>query len=330
LQQIDGGFRKLDLGDVNPEIGMIYPHFPSVGPSGQIAFIGSKSAHPHELYWKESPDAPVKCLTNYNRVFEEIELGAVKSITWPVEDGMWGSGVLIYPPHYEEGTSYPLVVQIHGGPMLTSTEAFDQYGQRRAAKGWFVFCPNYRGSNGSGMTYQSAVIKDAGAGPARDIMAGLAKVQDTVKVDDKRIALTGWSYGGFMSVWLAAHHNCWAAATAGAAVTDWIDWYALSDINVFVSYAFGGPPWGDNRRTYVEQSPITHAHGIKCPMLILANTHDERVPTTQSFKLYRALRDNKVPVKFIAYPMPGHVPMDPVHHRDIGRRIARWLEEHFR
>jgi dipeptidyl aminopeptidase/acylaminoacyl peptidase len=150
-------------------------------------------------------------------------------------------------------------------------------------------------------------------------------------VDDKRLAVTGWSYGGYMTTWLIGHHQVWKTAIAGAAVTDLADQYNLSDGNVIRRHIYGGSPWvGDAEKRYREQSPITYARQVKTPTLILATTGDARVTVTQSYKFYHALKDNGVEVKFIAYPVAGHYPSDPVRQKDVYRRWVGWLDEHLR
>jgi len=265
----------------------------------------------------------------------------VESISWDGPDGFKEHGVLVYPPDYNENKKYPLVLVIHGGPMWTSTQGFTFRGQPlysygffrhlMAARDWIVFDPNYRGSNNMGREYQRAIINDAGDGPGRDVMAGIAAVKEKVLVDEDRIALYGWSYGGFMTTWLIGHYQGFKAAVAGAAVTDWLDYYNLADINVWTGYGLGGSPWlNNNVKNYLEQSPITYAPNIRTPTLILSNTDDPRVTVTQSYKLYHALKDNGVPVQFIAYPLPGHFPADPVHQRDVYRRSIEWIERYFK
>tara|TARA_B100000315_G_scaffold252938_1_gene290753 strand:+ start:4423 stop:4839 length:417 start_codon:yes stop_codon:yes gene_type:complete len=125
-------------------------------------------------------------------------------------------------------------------------------------------------------------------------------------------------------------HEGWAVAVAGAAVTDWYDWYNLADMNVWSGYGLGGSPWlNDNAQAYWNQSPMKYAHNIRTPMLILPNTLDPRVSVTQCYKLFHALKDNEVAVKFVAYPIPGHFPQDPIHVRDIYDRWIDWIEKHF-
>ena len=123
---------------------------------------------------------------------------------------------------------------------------------------------------------------------------------------------------------------CSLACASGAAVTDWYDWYNLADMNVWSGLGLGGSPWlNDNAGAYWQQSPMAHAHRIRTPTLILSNTGDARVTVTQSYKLYHALRDNDCEVQFIAYPIPGHFPEDPVHQQDVFERWVAWIAERF-
>jgi dipeptidyl aminopeptidase/acylaminoacyl peptidase len=118
---------------------------------------------------------------------------------------------------------------------------------------------------------------------------------------------------------------------AGAPVTDWMDQYNLGDGNVRRAYGFGGSPWTSDERmkAYADQSPMTYASKIRTPTLIMTNMGDYRVPPTQAFKLYHAIRDNGVESKFIGYPLPGHNAADPVHQRDVQRRWMEWIADHF-
>lgn len=222
------------------------------------------------------------------------------------------------------------MLRIHGGPALSSRVAWELPALSMAAEGWLVFSPNYRGSSNQGMAFQSAVLGDPGEGPARDVMSGVEHLKGLGIVDDKRMAVSGWSYGGYMTVWLTAHYQGWAAAVAGAAVTDWFDSYNAADLTDLFRIEMGGSPWVDgNAEAYRRASAITYANQIRTPTLILALSGDERVPITQSFKLYHALKDNDVPVKFVAYPLSGHDPSDPVHMRDVYRRWIAWISERF-
>lgn len=323
--QLDGTYEIVNTNEINPSLGNM-----DVSKSDEIVFIGSTSSKAPELYYMKDYHSTPAVLTAFNEAISELTLGKVSSINWSTEDGFYADGVITYPPDFSERKKYPLVLYIHGGPMGSSIENFNFVAQAMAAKGWIVFEPNYRGSNNLGKAYQSAVINDAGEGPGKDVMAGIEAVKALGNIDKSKIAVSGWSYGGYMTVWLTSHYQGWKAAVAGAAVTDWFDWYNMADMNVWSGYGLGGSPWlNDNAENYRRQSPITYAHQIKTPTLILSNTLDQRVTVTQSYKLFHNLKDNGVETKFIAYPIPGHFPQDPVHRKDVYKRWISWIEDHF-
>jgi dipeptidyl aminopeptidase/acylaminoacyl peptidase len=327
LQPLTGEARRLVLGKLNPD-GDSGPEL-CVGKGGSIAFVGSHAHSPVELYYMDSPTASPRRLTQFNEPIATLALGNQEAIEWQGPDGWREDGILIYPPDFAPGRKYPLVLLIHGGPQSASTQTFQELGQLLAAQGYLVFRPNYRGSDNLGNAYQTAIINDTGDGPGRDVIAGLSAVEQRGFVDTNRIAVTGWSYGGYMTVWMIGHYRVWKAAVAGAALVNWYEDYNLSDFNVQDRDFFGGSPWtAQFAKAYVAQSPITYASKIRAPTLILSDTGDERVPITQSYALYHALRDNGVPTKFIAYPTSGHWPHDPVRTRDIYQRWIEWLDQY--
>jgi dipeptidyl aminopeptidase/acylaminoacyl peptidase len=163
-------------------------------------------------------------------------------------------------------------------------------------------------------------------------MAGVDLLIKKGIADSAKMAVSGWSYGGYMTTWLLGNYpDRWRAGVAGASVTDHVDQYAFSDIHSAVATYYGGSPFTDPKRlqAYRDQAPITYAMKIKAPTLVLSDTGDQRVPVTESFMLYHVLRDNGVETKFIAYPVSGHFPSDPIHQRDIDRRWAEWIKTHF-
>jgi dipeptidyl aminopeptidase/acylaminoacyl peptidase len=159
-------------------------------------------------------------------------------------------------------------------------------------------------------------------------MEGVKKLKVSGMIDTTRLAVTGWSYGGYMTAWLAGNYpKVWKAAVAGAAVTDLVDQYNLSDGNVARGRSLGSPYTG-NMQAYVDQSPITYAHQIKAPTLILANTEDPRVTVTQSYKLYHALKDNGTTTRFIAWPIPLHGASDPIRQKEVSRYWMGWVDQY--
>lgn len=329
LQPLEGAARKLDLGDIDPSWSFWVDAM--VGPKGDLAFTGSTPGHPTELYYLSSPGEKPRQLTHLNDWISSIELGAPQSVEWQGPNGFQEDGVLVPPPHFSKDKKYPLVLVIHGGPQASSTMGFSPLPQILAALGYLVFEPNYRGSDNLGNAYQRAIYRDAGDGPGRDVMAGLAAVEKMGIVDTDKIAVSGWSYGGYMTSWMIGHSHIWKAAVSGAAVNDLTVEATISDGNRVTYYSMGGSPWvADNWKIYREQSPITYAAQIRVPTLILCDVGDFRVPISQSFEMYHALKDNGVPTKFIAYPVGGHFPGDPVRASDVFARWVTWINQYLK
>lgn len=325
IQPIEGAAKKINLNSISPTWSFWIDM--NVGKNGSIAFTGSDPAQPTELYFMASPSATPKRLTDFNAEVRTLTLGKTETIRWELE-GLTHCGIVTYPTDYRAGQTYPLVLIVHGGPNAASVEQFSRLSQLFANRGYFVFEPNYRGSDNLGAKYKTAIIKDAGAGPGRDVMAGLRQLKNSGMIDTTRIGVTGWSYGGYMTAWLAGHYGGWKAAMAGAAVTDWIDQYNLGDGNVNVANAVGGSPYKGNMQAYIDQSPITNAHKITAPTLILANTEDPRVPISQSYKLYHALKDNGVTTRFIAWPIAAHNASDPVRQKELFKYWIGWMDSY--
>jgi len=162
------------------------------------------------------------------------------------------------------------------------------------------------------------------------VMAGVAMLRQRPYVDRSRTAVTGWSYGGYMTSWLIGNYpDEWQAAMAGAPVTNWEDMYNLGDGNIGIRYAFGGSPWtGDRAKAYREQSPISYATRIKAPTLVMSNMEDFRVPPTQAFALYRAMKDNGVETEFIGFAGRTHASADPVNSKERARLWVDWVKRH--
>ncbi len=325
IQPLDGPATKVATGTAVPSSDI------TVARSGQMAFLASEPDRPSELYVLPAPGGQLQRLTDFNAHIAALELGKTEPLRWRGADNFDMDGVLTFPPGYQAGRPYPLVLLIHGGPRGASTVSFSARAQWLASHGWIVFQPNYRGSDNLGNAFQAAIWNDAGAGPGRDVMSGVDLLIKRGIADPARMAVSGWSYGGYMTAWLLGNYpDRWRAGVAGAAVTDHIDQYVLSDIHAPVKTYYEGSPFTSPKllQAYRDQAPLSYATRIKAPTLVLCDTGDQRVPITESFMLYHAMRDNGVKTTFIAYPVAGHAPSDPVHQRDVDRRWAAWLKEH--
>lgn len=322
-QPLAGAARVLDLGDV--EAGGTL----SVARNGEIAFIGATATHPGELYVMASVNAKPRRLTDVNAFVDQLDLGRTDAVQWKSADGFDEDGVLTYPVNYRRGAKYPLVLVIHGGPEGASTVQFSPLIQLLAAQGFLVFQPNYRGSTNLGDAYQHAIFRDTGAGPGRDVMAGLAAVEKLGIVDTNRIGVSGWSYGGYMTTWLTGHYDVWKAAVSGAALTDWVMDYTIAYYQTGDLYFFGGSPWTQKYwNIWRAQSPIAYVRNVKAPTLIMGDVGDPNVPLVNSYEWYHGLRDNGVTVQFWAYPADTHFPGDIVQQTDVFRRWVGWMKRY--
>jgi dipeptidyl aminopeptidase/acylaminoacyl peptidase len=326
LKPLDGPAKKLDLGNVTPA-GTFWVDI-DLGPQNQLALTGATPDRATELYYLPTlGSAPVR-LTDFNASLDSLERGKSETVTWTNEKTQL-DGVLTYPPDFTPGKKYPLVLYVHGGPNSASKETLNPFVQYMAAQGWVVFEPNYRGSDNMGNQFFSSIYKDAGAGPGRDVMAGVAMLEARGFIDTGKLAVSGWSYGGYMTTWLLGHYDVWKAAVAGASVTDWVTMYTTADGSVTIGDQVGGSPYvGGNMQSYRDQSPMSFAQNTHAPTLILHDTGDTRVPIADSYEFFRALKDNGVTTQFIAYPISGHSPADPIRSRDVRRRWVAWLAQY--
>lgn len=325
FQPINGAGHRLDTGSVEVAGDAM------VGKNESIAFVGDNADEPGELYYFATPNATMRRLTTYNASFAKLNLGTEREVRWTGPGGFTEDGIVTLPPGYAAGKRYPLALVVHGGPQGSSQLSFDGLTQLIAARGIITFQPNYRGSTNLGDAYQHAIYRDTGAGPGKDVMAGVAALEKMGYVNPSRMCVSGWSYGGYMTTWLESHYNVWKCAMAGAALTDWVADYTVSfyqkgDADFFGS---GSSPWNNNGwDIWRDQSPISSARDVKAPTLIMGDVGDPNVPIYNSYLWYHALRDNGVEVHFYAYPRETHFPGDPVGGESVTRRWVDWLAAH--
>ncbi len=300
----------------------------AIASDGTMVFVASTTHQPPEVY-KRSPTGVLTKLTDFNATIAAFDLASAERITFPTSIGIAGDGVLYRPPGFTAGHAYPLVVYIHGGPTSSSTVAFDFWAQVMAARGWLVLRPNYRGSDDLGLPYQRAVLYDPEDGPGKDIMAALDAVRAQGIVDDSRIAVCGWSYGGIMTAWMISKYHIWKAAVSGASVNDWITDYGTADDSLADADLFHGSPFvGDNAGEWRRASAIEYASSVTTPVLILSDIGDNRDPFATSSMYWRALRDNHKDATLRVWPIYGHFPNDPVRTVDVYHYWIDFIAQH--
>lgn len=294
----------------------------------QSAAIRSSPAHPGEIWvgsigsWKQ--------LTHYNDSVRP-DWGEMKNLHW-TSDGMRIQGWLMYPKDYDANRRYPMVVVVHGGPAAAVRPSWPARGfnlDSLSAKGYFVLYPNPRGSFGQGEKYTQGNVKDFGYGDFRDIMAGVDEVVKTLPVEEQRIGIFGWSYGGYMTMWAVTQTHRFRAAVAGAGLSNWQSYYGENDIDEWMIPYFGASVY-DDPAVYARSSPITFIKNVKTPTLILVGERDGEVPEPQSREFWHALKTLGVETEFVVYEGEGHSIRQPAHQRDIMERLVGWFDHYLK
>lgn len=302
----------------------------AIAPDGSMVFVATSTMQPAELFMRSS-EGVTRRITDFNRAISSLPLAAAQRITFPTTTGTRADAVLYFPPGYEPGKRYPLVVFIHGGPTSSSTLSFSFWAQAMAARGWLVLQPNYRGSDDLGLTYQRAVLYDPEDGPGKDVMAAIAAVRARSIVDTSRIAVGGWSYGGIMTAWMISKYHIWKAAVSGASVDDWITDYGTADDSLADEDLFHGSPFvGSNAPEWRRASAISYVANVTTPVLILSDVGDNRDSFATSSMYWRALHDNHKDATLRVWPVSGHSPHDAVRQADVYQYWIDYIAEHFK
>ncbi len=257
--------------------------------------------------------------------------GDSASLTW-TNDNFHIQGWLLLPTHYDPSKKYPLIVEVHGGPAADVASRWNGGGggfsaTMYSALGYFVLMPNPRGSYGEGEAFTQANREDFGYGDLRDILAGVDAVLAKYPVDSNRVGLTGWSYGGFMTMFAVTQTHRFRAAVAGAGISDWLSYYGENSIDQWMIPYFGASVY-DDPQVYAKSSAITYIKNVTTPTLTVVGDRDGECPAPQSFEFWHALRDLHVPAQLVVYPNEGHSFADPAHRRDVQQRAIDWFAKY--
>lgn len=280
----------------------------------RMAFTATDSLHPAEVFAaRVNGGAEIK-ISALNAWLDQVQLTPSQNIRWKSQDGTEIEGCFIQPA---TNAPAPLILSIHGGPHGAYGSAFNFEFQWMAANGYAVLAPNPRGSTGYGEKFLWGTWGGWGKLDYQDVMAGVDRVLRDFKLDPKRMIVTGYSYGGFLTDWIITQTTRFSAAVSGAGVSNWISDYGVADIPRTKESEFYGAPWEpDGAARMRDVSPINYAGAVKTPVLFLHGEGDMRVPIEEAEQMYTALKKRHVPAKFIRYPGNSHggwPPWDMVH-----------------
>jgi dipeptidyl aminopeptidase/acylaminoacyl peptidase len=251
-----------------------------------------------------------------------------KSVTW-TSGGAMVQGWLLAPKGVAAGKTYPMAVSVHGGPSSAVEPRFIWEGATHALldHGYYVFMPNPRGSYGQGEAFTRANVQDFGGGDLADILAGVDAVEKIAPVDDKRLAVMGGSYGGFMTMWAVTHTDRFRAAAAGAGIADWISYYGQNGIDQWMVPFFGGTAY-DNPAVYDRLSPIRYIRAAKTPTFIYVGELDVECPPAQSLEFWHGMKAVGAPTSLVIYPGEGHRLRLPADQQDVEARTIQWFDKY--
>ncbi len=296
-----------------------------------IALAAHSRNHPNEVFMLRSKKATR--LTNSNPWLDKKRLAKQETIALKARDGVELDGVLIYPLDHKEGTRYPLIMSVHGGPESHDKDGwvtnYSRPGQMAAARGYAVFYPNYRGSTGKGVDYSKLGQNDYAGNEFNDLVDMKAHLVNIGLVDTNRVGITGGSYGGYASAWGATKlTEHFAASVMFVGISNQLSKFGTTDISNEMHLVHARSyPW-DKWQYYLERSPIYWAGQSKTPLLIMHGKDDPRVHPAQSMELYRYMKVQGKDVRLVYYPGEGHGNKRIAAKHDYSLRLMRWMDNY--
>ena len=297
-----------------------------------LSFVRQTSDTPPDAYVASVSDFNPVQITHVNADLKIPPIGRTEVISWKSKDGKQIEGLLTYPVGYQAGQRVPMILNVHGGPAGVFVQSF--LGGRGvyplatfAANGYAILRVNPRGSSGYGSEFRRANLKDWGFGDYQDLMTGVDKVIEMGVADPDRLGVMGWSYGGFMTSWIVTQTSRFKAASAGAPVTNLMSFNGTADIPAFIPDYFGGQFW-EVMDLYQKHSPIFNVKSVTTPTMIQHGEADVRVPTSQGYEFYNALKMKGVPTRMIVLPRQPHGPNEPKMQLAVMKANLEWFEKY--
>jgi dipeptidyl aminopeptidase/acylaminoacyl peptidase len=305
------------------------------GTSVSLAHDGRSSAAVRSAYG-QPPEVWAGAIGEWKQISHENAQvkpawGEARSVHWK-NDGFDVQGWLLYPANFDPARKYPLVVSVHGGPGFAVQSHWPpqwDFEMGLSADGYFLLMPNPRGSFGQGEAFTRANVKDFGYGDFRDIMAGVDEALRVAPIDPDRLGLTGWSYGGFMTMWGITQTQRFKAAMAGAGLSNWQSYYGENLIDQSMIPFFGASVY-DDPAVYARSSPMTFIKNVKTPTLMQVGDSDGECPAPQSYEFWHALKTLGVETQLVVYEHEGHGFANPKHQRELIERTAAWFNAHLK
>lgn len=294
-----------------------------------LAFARESLEEPRQIWVAQRDHDSLEwtCLTHFHEQHKGITRPRAKRVAWQSADGWEIDGYLLLPPDAVEGQRYPLYTWVHGGPTSLFMPRFwnslpmGYY----AAKGFAVFLPNPRGSTGRGLKFAEANLGDMGGQDFTDILTGIEYLIEHEPVDADRLAIGGWSYGGFMTAWAVTQTDRFKCAVMGAGIANWLSFHGNSKLCEWDRVHYAADPY-ELHGKFERFSPLTYIDKVKTPTLLVHGEKDWDVPPSQGYEFFRALKQHGVPTELRVYPREPHGFREKAHQRDWVEYATGWLE----
>ena len=255
-----------------------------------------------------------------------VALGPVRVVDWTAKDGTKLQGIVTFPAGYEEGRRYPFLVLPHGGPEGNDWLSLDSFSRIIAGLGYVVLQPQYRGSRGYGTEFMNAIYQHFGDRAYSDVDSATDYAIAQGWADPDRLAIFGWSAGGFMTAWTVTQTGRYRAAIEGAGITDWLSFIPTSDV---MQTDYDRRLQEEDARPLLKFSAVMFANKVTTPLLILHGTNDWRVPVLQAREFFVLLAERGKTVRMVTYPGP-HFPVLWEQRRVVFEETAAWLAQYNR
>jgi dipeptidyl aminopeptidase/acylaminoacyl peptidase len=298
----------------------------------RLAFTAPSPTALAEVFVSDGQTFAPKQLTDSTRQTKRFVLGKPEVISWKSKDGTVIEGVLTKPADFDPGKKHPLLCVIHGGPtgidrpQLLSGRLYyptDIW----SGRGALVLRVNYRGSAGYGEKFRQLNVRNLGVGDAWDVLSGVDHLIAKGWVDPDKVGCMGWSQGGYISAFLSASSDRFAALSVGAGISNWSTYYYNTDITPFTIQYLGKDPVEDPE-VYRKTSPMSYIKQARTPTLIQHGENDRRVPIANAYELRQGLEDRGVKVEMIVYKGFGHGISKPRAMRAVMLHNRDWFNHY--
>lgn len=279
-----------------------------ISADGKWLVLARRSVGEPREIWRASTDGKnLKRLTFFNKeVEDEVDIRPAETIWIPSPTGKKIQTFIVKPHDFDPNKTYPLILNVHGGPQSEWLDSFRGDWQVYPGSGYVVAFPNPHGSTGYGQAFTAEISKDWGGKVYQDVMAVADSLAKIPWVDADRMGAMGWSYGGYMMMWLEGHTDRFKAIAAMMGVYDLTSMWGATEELWFPQWDLGGVPWTSD--LYIKWSPSEYAKNFKTPCLVITGEKDYRVPYTQSLEFFTALQTQRVPSRLIVFENDGHWP----------------------